>query len=69
MKRKSAFSSGMHHSCTIRSSNHRDSTSMAARSEAYNHVKQNGGSNQAATEAYVSGNVHATENAKAVGNI
>jgi hypothetical protein len=48
---------------------HRDSTSMAARSQAANSVRRSGGSNQASTAAYVSGNVHATENAKAVGNL
>jgi hypothetical protein len=42
---------------------------MAARSEAANQVRSNGGSNQDQTAALTSGNVHATENAKAVGNL
>jgi len=61
--------SSRHPACRTSSSSHRDSTSMAARSEAANKVRSNGGSNQAQTAAYVAGNVHATENAKAVGNI
>jgi hypothetical protein len=48
---------------------HKDSTSMAARSQAANSVRRNGGSNKAVTSALVSGNVHATENAKATGNL
>jgi hypothetical protein len=61
--------SSRHSACRPSSSSHRDSTSMAARSEASNAVRSNGGSNKAATSAYVAGNVHATENAKAVGNL
>lgn len=68
MKKRSSFSN-CHPACRPSTSSHRDSTSMAARSEAANQVRSNGGSNKSATEAYVSGNVHATENAKAVGNI
>jgi len=57
-----------HPACRPSGSSHKDPTSMAARSEAANHVRSNGGTNEQATAAYVSGNVHATENAKAVGN-
>ena len=62
-----------HPYCSGRSSGsgitHRDSTSMAARSQAANSVRRSGGSNKDATAAYVAGNVHATENAKSVGNL
>jgi len=61
--------SSLHPACRPSYSKHKDPTSMAARSEAANHVRSKGGTPQSATEALVSGNVHATENAKAVGNI
>jgi len=61
--------SSRHPACRPSSSSHRDSSSMAARSEASNQVRSNGGTNKDATAALVSGNIHATENAKAVGNI
>lgn len=59
---------GLHPSCQTRSYSSK-STGMAARSKAHDQVRKNGGTNRQAVGAYVAGNVHATENAKAVGNL
>ena len=66
---RSRSQSSRHPACRTSSSSHRCSTSMAARSEAANQVRSNGGSSQDQTQALTAGNVHATENAKAVGNL
>jgi len=57
-----------HPSCQTRSYSSK-STGMAARSKAHNEVLRNGGTKRQAVGAYVAGNVHATENAKGVGNL
>ena len=61
--------SSRHPSCRTSSFKGSKSTGMAERSKAYNNVRKNGGSSKDATAAYVAGNIHATENAKAVGNL
>lgn len=57
-----------HPASTPTKSIHKDSTSMAARSEAYKNVLSNGGDHKSAVAAYVSGNVHAEETARNTGN-
>jgi len=51
------------------SHNNTASTSMWSRDQAYKNARNSGGSPRTATNAFVSGNKWATENAKAVGNI
>lgn len=61
--------SSRHPSCRTSSYGGSKSTGMAARSKAHDSVRKSGGSPKDATAAYVAGNRHATENAKAVGNL
>jgi hypothetical protein len=55
-----------HPSCTTSSSR---GTGTAARMQAHNEVRRQGGTPRQAIGAYVAGNKWATENARAVGNL